>query len=99
MALQEITQAAALPSDNRSAQPIRPGEAPQDRLIRLCEVLQIVGIGKSTWYELISKGEAPASVSITPRAVAWSQQAVFKWVQDRINQAGAGGTSNTGTCQ
>ena len=59
----------------------------RDRLIRLQEVLRIAGVGKSTWYSLAAQGLAPRCVKITPRCVAWSENAVLSWVQARLQEA------------
>jgi prophage regulatory protein len=59
----------------------------RDRLIRIQEVLRLVGVGKSTWYALMSQGLAPRCVQVTPRCVAWSEQACLTWVQDRLAEA------------
>jgi prophage regulatory protein len=63
----------------------------RDRLIRLPEVLRVVGVGKSTWYALIQANKAPKGVSITPRCVAWSESACLAWVQARLDEAQQGG--------
>lgn len=59
----------------------------RDRLIRLPEVLRIVGVAETTWRLLIAKGQAPASIQITPRCVAWSERECLDWVQKRIQAA------------
>ena len=61
----------------------------RDRLIRLNEVLRIAGVGKSTWYALMAAGKAPHCLQITPRCVAWSEEAVYAWVEARKAEAGA----------
>lgn len=58
----------------------------RDRLIRLQEVLRLVGVGKSTWYALMAQGLAPQCVRVTPRCVAWSEQACLSWVQARLDE-------------
>ena len=60
----------------------------RDRLIRLQEVLRLVSVGKSTWYGLMAQGLAPQCVRVTPRCVAWSEQAVLGWVQARLDETG-----------
>ena len=67
-------------------QDVRVAVVKRDRLIRLQEVLRLVSVGKSTWYALMSQGLAPQCVRVTPRCVAWSEQAVLSWVQARIDE-------------
>jgi predicted DNA-binding transcriptional regulator AlpA len=42
-----------------------------DRLLRLPEVLQIVGRSKANWYKKIKDGEAPAPIVSHHRFAAW----------------------------
>lgn len=62
-----------------------------DRLVRLPGVEHIAGIKKSTIYELMRKplneGGFPRPVRLGGRTVAWSENAVQAWVQDRIAEA------------
>ena len=61
----------------------------RDRFLRMHAVEDVCGIRKSTIYTLMAKQppEFPRSVQITPRCVAWSEQAVLQWVQDKITGA------------
>lgn len=52
-----------------------------DRLIRLPEVLARTGASKSSWYEKVAHGEAPASIKIGARAVAWSHNEIVKYIE------------------
>jgi prophage regulatory protein len=56
----------------------------RDRFLRLPEVEAITGLRKSTLYLLMSRGEFPRSVQITPRCVAWPESRVLQYVQDKI---------------
>ncbi len=53
------------------------------RLIRLRELLGIVGLGKSRIYELIRSKEFPEPVRLTMKAVAWRSDAVQQWIAER----------------
>ena len=59
---------------------------PRDRLLRLPDVSDIVGIRKSTIYALIKEGKFPKCIYVTSKTVAWPESAVLAWVNDRINQ-------------
>ena len=59
---------------------------PRDRLLRLPDVSDIVGIRKSTIYALMKEGKFPKCIYITSKTVAWPESAVLAWVNDRINQ-------------
>lgn len=58
--------------------------ASPSRLIRLPEVIMRCGVGRTTIYEMIGRVEFPAPVKIGPRASAWPQHEVERWIEDRI---------------
>ena len=53
------------------------------QLLRLKEVLDIVGFGRSTLYVLVATGNFPAPVRIGRRAVAWRARDVSAWIEAR----------------
>lgn len=69
-----------------SAKPV----IPRDRLLRLGDVELLTGLKKSTLYMLMARGEFPGSTKLSGRVVAWSENAVLQWVQDRVAAATAG---------
>ncbi|WHZ12499.1 MAG: hypothetical protein OJF60_002940 [Burkholderiaceae bacterium] len=71
-----VTQ--ALPS--KTAQP--------ERLVRLPELMALVGLSKSSIYDAMKRGEFPAPVKLSRRAVCWPASAIDAWITDRINAAG-----------
>jgi prophage regulatory protein len=56
-----------------------------ERLLRLPDVEGIVGLKRSTIYELMKKGEFPRQISISRRFSAWPESVVQTWVQTRIS--------------
>jgi prophage regulatory protein len=54
------------------------------RLVRLPEVLSRVGLSRSSIYKLISDGSFPAAISIGPRSVAWLEDEVDQWIEQKI---------------
>lgn len=54
-----------------------------DRLIPLGEVKQLVGLGHSKIYALISAGAFPRPVKLGS-ASRWSETEVREWVSDRL---------------
>lgn len=54
------------------------------RFIRLPELMQVIGLGKTTIYSLIKEGEFPRPVPIGGRAVGWVENEVIQWANDRI---------------
>ncbi len=57
-------------------------EVSQDRLLRLPEVLAIIPVGRSTWYQGIKDGRYPAPVKVGQRAAAWRASTIQKLVAE-----------------
>jgi prophage regulatory protein len=55
------------------------------RLLRLPEVLALVPVGKSTWWQGVSDGRFPKPVKIGPRVSAWRA----KDIRDLISRLSA----------
>jgi prophage regulatory protein len=51
-----------------------------DRLIRLKELLEIVPLGRSTVWKLVSEGRFPKPVKLSPRTTAWRESEVMDWM-------------------
>jgi prophage regulatory protein len=58
--------------------------AQSDQLLRLPQVEALVGLRKSSLYDLIKRGEFPQPVKLSRRAVCWPESAVQGWIQSRI---------------
>lgn len=54
-----------------------------ERLLRLPQVLEAVGIGRTGWLEMVRTGEAPKPVRLG-RAVAWPASEVQAFIRERI---------------
>lgn len=54
----------------------------QCKLIRLKEVLQIIPVGKSTWWSKVNSGEFPQSYQLTERITVWK----FCEIVDLVNK-------------
>ena len=55
-------------------------EIGKDRLLRMWEVVQIVGITDKTIYRLMKEGLFPQSVRIGPNSVAWRESNIMAWI-------------------
>jgi len=60
-------------------------DAPPLRLIRLAEVCQRVGLGKTMIYELIGNGRFPKPYKITPAAARWNEREIDDWIASVLN--------------
>lgn len=54
------------------------------RLIRLKEVIDSTGLGRSTIYKYIAEGLFPKPVSLGDRAVAWLESEIQDWILARV---------------
>lgn len=63
-------------------------ELPREGLARLPAVLSAVGLGRSTWLQLVRAGHAPAPVRLGPSGhlTAWHVHEVRDWIsrQERV---------------
>lgn len=58
------------------------------RFIKLKEVMNCTGLGRSTIYKYIEKGEFPKSISLGERAVAWLESEVHDWMMAKLEDRG-----------
>ncbi|WP_417438942.1 helix-turn-helix transcriptional regulator [Idiomarina sp.] len=56
------------------------------RLIRLPQVKDMTGLGRSSVYKLMSEGKFPKAVTLIGRASAWVESEVVEWIEDRITE-------------
>ena len=77
-------------------------QSPQKRLIRLPEVMNRTGYGKTSIYRKMEDGSFPKSVKLgcpledrnafDSRAAAWVEDEVDLWIQSRIEERDLGST-------
>ena len=58
------------------------------KLYRLPEVIERVGLSRSTIYDYISQGAFPAPIKIGKRAVAWNETSIIDWLADKARKNG-----------
>jgi prophage regulatory protein len=54
------------------------------RILRLAQVIDITGLGKTKIYELQSEGTFPMRVQITAHSVGWIEEEVQAWLAKRV---------------
>ena len=57
------------------------------RFLRLQEVRRITGMSRSWIYDAIRRGDFPAPIPLSARAVAWDSAAIADWQARRIEQS------------
>lgn len=63
------------------------------RLLRLPEVLNATALSRSSVYRLIDAGSFPESIQLSARSVAWVEEEVQNWIQQRIAEREGSSTS------
>lgn len=53
------------------------------KILRRPEVERRTGLSRSTIYAAVGKGDFPAPVRITKRAVGWREADIDQWIQTR----------------
>ena len=56
------------------------------RMLRLPQVIDATGLGKTKIYELQGRGDFPMRIKITAHAVAWVEEEVQAWLVQRIER-------------
>lgn len=56
------------------------------RIIRLKDVIDSTGLGRSTIYKYIAEGDFPKPVSLGERSVGWVEEEVHDWILARIEE-------------
>lgn len=54
------------------------------RILRLAQVIDMTGLGKTKIYELQAQGRFPMSVRITAHTVGWVEEEVQAWLSRRV---------------
>lgn len=54
------------------------------RFLRLQEVKKLVGMSRSWIYDAIRRGDFPAPVRVSVRAVAWDSVSIAEWQERRL---------------
>ena len=57
------------------------------KYMRCREVTEVLGISKTTIYELLKRGEFPQPVKIGTKAVRWPADAIERWQRDKSQHA------------
>ena len=57
------------------------------RILRLNQVLEVTGLGRSFIYQLQAQDLFPRRIKIGVRAVGWIESEVHQWVARRIAQS------------
>lgn len=59
-----------------------------ERLLRIADVTQKTGLGRSTIYRRVSRGEFPGAYDLGGGVVAWKESEVERWIGQLTGAAG-----------
>jgi len=57
---------------------------PNERALRLRQVCQLTGLGRSMIYQMQAEGRFPRRIKLGERAVGWLESEVRDWLAGRI---------------
>ncbi|MCX7084821.1 MAG: AlpA family transcriptional regulator [Methylococcales bacterium] len=60
-----------------------------NNIIRLPQAIEKTGLSRSTIYALISRGEFPQKIKLSPRTMGFLESEVDAWIVDRLNASKA----------
>lgn len=58
------------------------------KIVRLAEVKNMTGLGRSSIYKFVSEGSFPKPVSLGARAVGWVEAEVDAWIGAKVAKRG-----------
>ena len=61
-----------------------PRQTTAPRFLRISEVLQMTGMGKTFIYDRMKDGTFPKQIQLGSRSVVWNEQEVIKWMEEQM---------------
>ena len=58
----------------------------RDRLLRLPQVLELIPVGRSTWWLGVKEGRFPQPVKLGPRTTAWRESEILPLMEKSWNE-------------
>lgn len=58
----------------------------EERLLTLKEVQHKTGLGRTTVYKMVERGDFPSQVRVGPRSVRWLRTEVEQWINRRAER-------------
>lgn len=60
---------------------------PENEIWRLHRVMQATGMGRTWHYDAVKRGEFPAPLRLSERAIGWRRADVEAWIESREKAA------------
>ncbi|WP_413405741.1 MULTISPECIES: helix-turn-helix transcriptional regulator [unclassified Synechococcus] len=61
-------------------------DAGAPRFLRLSQVIEMTGVGKTFIYTHMEKGSFPKQIQISSRTVVWLEKDIIEWMNTKISQ-------------
>ena len=55
---------------------------PETGFVRLPQVLAVIPVGKTCWWEGVKSGRFPKSVKLSPRCTAWEAEEIHALIKE-----------------
>ncbi len=65
-------------------------DLPETGFLRLSQVLSVIPIGKTSWWEGVRAGRFPKPVKLTPRCTAWRAEDIHQLIKRLSDGEGPG---------
>jgi predicted DNA-binding transcriptional regulator AlpA len=62
-------------------------DIPETGFMRLPQVLEVIPLGKTSWWEGVKSGRFPKSVKLSPRCTAWRAEDIRELVKHLSEQS------------
>ena len=59
------------------------------KVLRLTQVMDSTGLGRSTIYKYVAEGKFPIPLQLSERCVGWLESEVQQWIQSRVERRDA----------
>jgi prophage regulatory protein len=59
------------------------------KVLRLAQVMDSTGLGRSTIYKYIAEGKFPIPLQLSERCVGWLENEIQQWIQSRVDMRDA----------
>ena len=56
---------------------------PEDRIVRIHEAVEMIGVSKATIYRWTREGKFPPSIRLGANSIGWRLSAVERWIESR----------------
>jgi prophage regulatory protein len=64
------------------------------KMIRLPTVIEQTGLSRSSIYLRMKNNKFPQSISLGDRAIAWLEEDINQWIEDRIIESKSSGANH-----